>query len=279
MPSIKIASIQLRPDARKVDTKTVASLAESMGSIGLLNPVSVRKIDGGHELCAGHHRLEAAKTLGWEDIAAVVVAFDDLDAELVMIDENLCRAELSPSDRAHYTARRKAIYLERHPETGHGANLVPGVAKSATPTNTASFAEETAKKTGESERVVRLHAERGEKVASDVLRKVKGTHLDNGVYLDALKKLSHDDQRTKVELDLTSERKRRARQKRKIVSVTTPEQLSDDDAEEKQFSALMNAWNKASPSVRQRFREEIDTPIMDAGQSDDIPSFLIRAHQ
>lgn len=40
-----------------------------------------------------------------------------------MIDENLCRAELSPSDRARQTARRKAIYLELHPETAHGANL------------------------------------------------------------------------------------------------------------------------------------------------------------
>jgi len=55
--------------------------------------------------------------LGWEEIDAIVGDFDDLDAELVMIDENLCRADLSAADRARYTARRRAIHLENHPET------------------------------------------------------------------------------------------------------------------------------------------------------------------
>ena len=49
-----------------------------------------------------------------------VVTDDDLHAELAMIDENLCRAELSPAERAKQTARRKAIYLIWHPETDQG---------------------------------------------------------------------------------------------------------------------------------------------------------------
>lgn len=80
------------------------------------------------------------------------------------IDENLCRAELSPSDRAKQTARRKAIYLELHPETAHGANLEgAGVANLSTP-ETPAFATATANITGQSERAVRRDAERGEKV-------------------------------------------------------------------------------------------------------------------
>lgn len=55
---------------------------------------------------------------------------------------------------------------------------------------------------------------------------------------------------------------------------TAAPQLTDEDVAEKQFAALMSAWNKASASVRQRFREEIDTPVMDSG---DIPTFLRRA--
>lgn len=39
-----------------------------------------------------------------------------------MIDENLCRAEMSPAKRASQTARRKAIYIELHPETSHGGD-------------------------------------------------------------------------------------------------------------------------------------------------------------
>ena len=42
-----------------------------------------------------NHRYEAARSLGWEEIDAIVGDFDDLDAELVMIDENLCRAGLT----------------------------------------------------------------------------------------------------------------------------------------------------------------------------------------
>lgn len=272
MPSIKLSSIVFRNDTRAIDPGNVEKLAESMKEIGLVSPVYVRPNGDGYEVCAGHHRVEAARSLGWESIVAIVGSSDDLEAELVMIDENLCRAELSPADRAHYTARRKAIYLEKHPETAE--HVAGAVAKHAAENFSAapSFAADTAAKTGATERIVRLHAERGEKVAADVLRRVKGTHLDNGVYLDALKKLGHDDQRAKVEHDLKSDRKRRERQRRKPVVVA--EQLPDEDVEERQFAALMSAWNKASPAVRQRFREEIDTPVMDSG---DIPSFLRRA--
>lgn len=276
MPSIKLSLIVFRDDARAIDAGNVEKLAESMGEIGLVNPVYVRPRGDGYEVCAGHHRVEAARKLGWDDIAAIIGGSDDLEAELVMIDENLCRAELSPVDRAHYTERRKVIYLERHPETGHGgerdqASRQLGDLPSDTE-NVLRFTKETAKKTGRSERAVQRDAERGEKIAADVLRKIKGTHLDNGVYLDALKKLGHDEQRKKIEHDLNTERKRRERQKRK--PILAPEPIADEDVEEQQFAALMTAWNKASAPVRQRFREEIDTPVMDSG---DIPNFLRRA--
>lgn len=85
---------------------------------------------------------------------------------------------MSPSDRASQTARRKAIYLELHPETKHGANLAgDGVAKFATP-ETERFTAETAKATGQSERLVQLNAERGEKVLPEVLDMIRGTKLD-----------------------------------------------------------------------------------------------------
>lgn len=80
-----------------------------------------------------------------------------------MIDENLMRAELSPADRAQQTARRKAIYLELHPETAHGK------ASPNKEENFSSFDKDTAAKTGQTDRTVRLHAERGEKVIDEVL--------------------------------------------------------------------------------------------------------------
>ena len=103
-------------------------------------------------------------------------------AEFVMIDENLCRAELSPADRAKQTARRRAIYLELHPETAahvagaHASNSAQGNA--AANFAVASFARATAEATGEAERTVRLDAERGEKVSEQALNLVRGTALD-----------------------------------------------------------------------------------------------------
>lgn len=112
-----------------------------------------------------------------------------------MIDENLCRAELSPSDRASQTARRKAIYEELNPSTKHGANLAgDGVAKFATP-NAERFTADTAKATGQSERLVQLNAERGEKVIPEVIDMIRGTKLDTGAYLDKLKTIPREDHR------------------------------------------------------------------------------------
>lgn len=97
------------------------------------------------------------------------------------IDENLCRAELSPSDRAKQTARRKAIYLELHPETAHGT---PGVSRQVGDTRERAdadrFTAETAKVTGASERSVQRDAERGEKIIDAAIDVIRGTVLDTG---------------------------------------------------------------------------------------------------
>ena len=99
----------------------------------------------------------------------IIVTDDDLHAELAMIDENLMRAELSPADRASGTARRKAIYLELHPETANGAtggghNQLRQVGEAAD-----RFTAETASATGRSERAIQRDAERGEKISPAVI--------------------------------------------------------------------------------------------------------------
>lgn len=118
----------------------------------------------------------------------VTPAEDDLHAELTMIDENLCRNELSPAERASQTARRKVIYLELHPETTHGGDR----SKSQTlqlENEAERFTASTSAATGQSERLVQLNAERGEKVIPEVIDMITGTKLDTGTNLDKLKKL------------------------------------------------------------------------------------------
>lgn len=261
---LPIEIIDRRADARAVDDATVSGLVESIATVGLINPIRVRAAGGRWEVVAGVHRLEACRQLGLADIACVVVEDDDLHAELAMIDENLCRAELSPVDRARQTARRKAIYLELHPETAkeafHGNQHVAAENFSA-----ASFAADTAAKTGVTDRVVRLHAERGEKVIDEVMDMIRGTKLDTGSYLDKIKRLPPNEQVVAATRDLAHMRSQ-DRAKRKPVS---PPDAPKNDIEiiNQQHKALLSAWERARPEARERFLTDIgaviDTPVMD----------------
>lgn len=252
--------IDLRADARSIDGATVSGLVESISEVGLINPIRVRAAGDRWELIAGAHRLAACKQLGLAVIDAVVVEDNDLHAELAMIDENLCRAELSPADRAGQTARRKVIYLQLHPETAHGGDRKSDQVDNL---STRSFAEATAAVTGVDERTVRRDAARGEKIVPSVLAMIKGTPLDTGTYLDKLKKMSGGDQMIAAKRDLAHARQK-AKQtgiQRRVRSVQAP--LSEEEVREKQVEALMAAWNKASAEARQEFLDRIDTPVFD----------------
>lgn len=265
MTALPIEKIVRRADGRAIELSTVAALAESIAAVGLINPIRVRVAGDGWEVIAGAHRLEASKSLGLTDIEADIVSADDLHAELAMIDENLCRAELTPSDRAQQTARRKAIYLELHPETAHGK------ASPNKEENFSSFDKDTAAKTGQSDRIVRMHAERGEKVIDAAIEIIRGTSLDTGTYLDKLKRLSPSEQVTAAKRDLAfakqqereRERAKASGLQRRYAAKVADIPLTDEDAREKQVAALMAAWNKASAEARQEFLDRIDTPVFD----------------
>ncbi len=161
---------------------------------------------------------DVVSELGMAQVPCIIVEEDDIHAELAMIDENLMRADLDPAQRAKQTARRKAIYVELHPETAHGA-IGGGHDQSRQLGDSAKserFTADTAASTGKSERVVQRDAERGENIAPDVLDTIAGTKaLNTGVYLDKLKNIDdHDAQRAKVERDIANDEKRKASEAR-----------------------------------------------------------------
>lgn len=106
-----------------------------------------------------------------------------------MIDENLCRAELSPAQAAYQVARRKEIYEALHPEAKRGtagaigSNRAQGNATADSAI--ASFVADAAAKTGRAERTIRQDSARGEALGED-LNRIAGTSLDKGVEIDAL---------------------------------------------------------------------------------------------
>jgi ParB/RepB/Spo0J family partition protein len=257
--------IDIRSDARAIDAGTAAGLAESIAEIGLINPISVRANGERWELIAGRHRITACQQLGLAEVECIVVEADDLHAELAMIDENLMRAELSPSDRAKQTYRRKVIYIELHPETeagqaqSAGANRAQGnnVAENFSAT---SFAADTAAKTGQTDRTVRLHASRGEKVIDEVLDMIRGTKLDTGTYLDVIKGFPPNDQYKAAKRDLANLRaQERERAKTGISRRVRVDPIHEDDAKEKWLAAGVSWWNRGPQEWRDAFLAEVSS--------------------
>lgn len=255
--------LRRRLGARKINDAKVPGLVESIREIGIINPLRVRPVTvyengragEGWEITAGCHRYEAASRLNLTEIPCIIVQDDDLRAELAMIDENLCRAELSPAEAALQTARRKEIYEALHPEARHGGDRKSNqVANSAT----RSFADDQAGKTGEAPRTVRVNAARGEALG-ETLKAVTGTSLDKGVELDALAKL---DPQQREEIVSRAQRGEKV-SARQVKLADQP--LNDFEAKEKQVAALMSAWNKAGQDARQEFMERVnygDEPVM-----------------
>ncbi len=90
------------------DKAGIASLAESIKSQGLLQPILVRPISNGRvdaglaefELVAGERRWRAAKIAGLKTLPAVVRNLDDEQARLAAVTENLQREDLNPIEKA-----------------------------------------------------------------------------------------------------------------------------------------------------------------------------------
>lgn len=77
------------------DEKEIASLAESIKEMGLLQPVTVREIDeGNYELIAGERRFKAHDLLGKTHIDAIVTQADDSEIAILALAENASREDL-----------------------------------------------------------------------------------------------------------------------------------------------------------------------------------------
>jgi len=163
---------------RRLAEEKVAQISLSIQSLGLLQPVVLTK---DNVLVAGLHRLEACKRLGWQEIDCVIKEYNELEAELAEIDENLIRAELTVLERAEHLKRHKELFEAKWPET----KAVTGKALAkkrwnATEINfAASFAAYAAAKTGVTERTIRQEVQIAANIADDVKEMIRGTPTEN----------------------------------------------------------------------------------------------------
>ncbi len=77
-------------------------LVESIANLGVLTPIIVRSLDdGNYEIISGHRRAEACRRLGIETIPCIVKELTRDEATVILVDLNLQRDEVLPSEKAH----------------------------------------------------------------------------------------------------------------------------------------------------------------------------------
>jgi len=169
---IPLDEIKMRFRLRTPKDLKVRELAESIRTIGLLNPIT---IDNQNYLVCGFHRLSAYKLLGFETIPAITKDYSLLYSELGEIEENLTRAPLSKIEIAEHIVRREGIYSEL------GMRLVRGVSCKEGFISTDQLAEEY----GLSNRAYRLKRQPAQ-IVEDVRDQLRDTKFAE-VLMDMVK--------------------------------------------------------------------------------------------
>ncbi len=86
---------------RVVDDDAMKETVESISQYGVMMPLLARPDpDGGYEIISGHRRHHAAELAGLETLPVIVREMDDDEAIIAMVDSNLQREDILPSERA-----------------------------------------------------------------------------------------------------------------------------------------------------------------------------------
>ena len=168
-----IADIEVGARKRKLDESKVQSLAESFTSIGQLQPITVSRGDyGTYRLIAGLHRLEAAKSIGWQSIQATEFEGDEVAVELAEIDENLMRNDLTVLEQGEHLVRRQELVGWKN---GMNQHTVGGGETVSPPKST----PEIAKEIGLTERAAQHRMQAARNIAPEVKDAIRNTEIAN----------------------------------------------------------------------------------------------------
>ena len=108
-----------------VDDEKMQEMAESVTQYGVLVPGIVRpRPEGGYEIVAGHRRRRASELAGKETMPVIVRDMDDDEATIIMVDSNLQREKILPSEKA-FAYRMKLEAMKRKAGRPRKDNCVP----------------------------------------------------------------------------------------------------------------------------------------------------------
>ena len=95
LKSFENHSFKVKADSQMIE------LQESVKKYGILNPLIVRpRKDGTYEIISGHRRKFVAEKIGYRKVPVIIRVLKDYDAVVSMVDSNLQREMISPSEKA-----------------------------------------------------------------------------------------------------------------------------------------------------------------------------------
>lgn len=102
-------------------------MIESIKEHGILSPIIVRPLENGeYEIISGHRRLFASKQAGLAEVPALVIEMDRDNAAIALVDSNLHRDNISPSEKAFaYKLKMEAMSRQGHRTDLTSGQLVP----------------------------------------------------------------------------------------------------------------------------------------------------------
>lgn len=110
----EISDFPNHPFKVKEDEKMM-ELIESVSEHGVLAPVLVRPKDNGYEMISGHRRKYASNLVGKAEISCIIRDLSDDEATILLVDSNLQREEILPSEKA-FAFKMKLEAMKRQGE-------------------------------------------------------------------------------------------------------------------------------------------------------------------
>ena len=101
--SLPLAQVEpgLKQPRKRFDEETLADLADSIRTHGIIQPLTVRRLSSGYyQIIAGERRWRAAKLAGLSEVPAVIIEADDRKVMELGLIENLQREDLNPMEEA-----------------------------------------------------------------------------------------------------------------------------------------------------------------------------------
>ncbi|MCF2595707.1 ParB/RepB/Spo0J family partition protein [Pseudoflavonifractor phocaeensis] len=136
-----------------VDDEAMLRTTESIAQYGVLTPIIARPLEeGGYEIISGHRRVHAAEAAGLDEVPVIVRDMTDDEATVLMVDSNLQRESILPSERA-FAYKMK---LEAMKHQGERADLTSRQVGEKSQTSVKTMSSEIGESERQIQRFIRL---------------------------------------------------------------------------------------------------------------------------